>query len=511
MAIKVSGTTVISDSRALENITDIPNLAKAVSIESPTNGSTDSGSGPVLTIDVSQYQAIFGVSAALHIQIDNNSDFSSPLYDVEKVTSGSDCDIDTRVYTLPTSTVLYVRARYKDGDGAYTTYSPTVSFTTRSSFDYIIDPVITSPSAGDEVSHSSLQVTTASFATSAGSYTHTSSDWQISTDSSFTNVVEQLIASSTAKTIWNLSSTLSYSTVYYIRVRFNSSQLGTSEYSTAVQVSTGAQPGENVYTTPGTYSWVAPSTTSISVVAIGGGGGGVNNVHDNCGAAGGACSWINNYSAAEGTGYALTVGAGGPTGGGDGQDSLFVDSSVCKAGGGFGAPGSGNNANSLPIYVTDRVGDGGGDGGGLHAGSRSGAGGAGGYTGQGGVGQETDTIPNDRPASGGAGGAGYNINNFGGCAGGGVGIFGEGTTGASGNTSTQISGFGGSGGQGGFPQGGTGRHTSIPHGGAYGGGAGSKGSTNYGPQPPQGGVGGDGAVRIMWGGGRSFPNNADAT
>ncbi len=38
---------------------------------------------------------------------------------------------------------------------------------------------------------------------------------------------------------------------------------------------TGIAPGQSEYTTPGTYSWVAPDgVTSVSVVAIGGGGAG---------------------------------------------------------------------------------------------------------------------------------------------------------------------------------------------------------------------------------------------
>ena len=38
------------------------------------------------------------------------------------------------------------------------------------------------------------------------------------------------------------------------------------------QRSFGAPPGQQAYTTPGTYSWVAPTgVTKVSVVAIGGG------------------------------------------------------------------------------------------------------------------------------------------------------------------------------------------------------------------------------------------------
>ena len=37
----------------------------------------------------------------------------------------------------------------------------------------------------------------------------------------------------------------------------------------------GIEPGQQEYTTPGTYTWVAPATvTAVSAVAVGGGGGG---------------------------------------------------------------------------------------------------------------------------------------------------------------------------------------------------------------------------------------------
>ena len=504
MAIKVSGTTVIDDARALQNITDIPNLAKAISIEAPANGSTDTATGRYLTIDVSPYLAIFGVSSALEVQLDNNSDMSSPFYDEETTTSGSEISIDSTVHSIPVGTTIYVRARYKDTDGAFGSYSPISSFTSRASFDYPNQPSITSASSGLDINPT---FTSSAFSTTGGSTTHTSSSWQVAQDATFNSIIDQGVELSGNLTSWGPGSALNYSSTYYVRVKHHSSTLGDSDWSASQTITTGLAPGEEVYTTPGTYSWVPTNDVNCSAVAVGGGGGGVGPVHDNCGAAGGACSWINNFSATGGQGYTVTVGAGGSVGT-SGGNSSFNGNATCYAGGGYAAPGSGNGANSAALYNTARFGDGGGDGGGLNNGSRSGAGVAGGYTGQGGVGQETDTNPTNNPATGGGGGAGFNINNFGAWAGGGVGIFGEGTSGASGTTNSGA-GKGGSGGAGGLPSG-SGRHNQIPNGGAYGGGAGSAGTGGYGTVPPNGGQGGGGAVRIMWGGGRTFPNNADA-
>jgi hypothetical protein len=515
MAIKVSGTTVIDDNRALQNITDIPNISRQASITSPANGSTDTGQGKFITIDVSPYEAVFGVAEALQVQIDNNSDFSSPLYDVETVTSGSEVIVDGNAYSLPGSTLLYVRARYKDGEGTYANWTPTISFTTRSAFDFVNTPSITSPTAGQTVDTPDTTISASAFSTSGGSYTHTSSDWQISTNSAFTTIAYQSLGNTGNKTSITPSG-LNYSSTYYVRVRYNSSIIGDSEWSDGVSYNVGAQPGEQVYTTPGTFTFVAPSTENYSVVVVGGGGGG-GGQHDNGGSGGGALAWKNNIGLAAGSQNTVVVGAGGAgatsqgQGGQSGGQSYFISPNTVSAGGGVGGSSS-PNPGPQPA-TTSRVGDGGGNGGGGTDGSRNGSGGAGGYSGNGGTGRGTDQYAPAYPemnGSGGGGGASGNQNNRGGGGAGGVGLFGQGPSGSGATSNTDSHGKGGSSGAAGFPRTWSpdGRHTEIPHGGTYGGGGGSFGSTGYGTQPPRAGNGGGGAVRILWGGDRSFPNNA---
>ena len=209
-----------------------------------------------------------------------------------------------------------------------------------------------------------------------------------------------------------------------------------------------AQVGESVYTTGGTFSWTAPAdVTLVSVICVGGGGGGDNQM-----------AGTNGTDSS----FLATTGEGGL---------------ARSSGGGFTGDGGGA----------------GGDGG-------AGAGGAGGYIG--------DT------------GGGGNTTQYGG--GGGVGIFGMGATGGI------NSGFGGGGGG----SGGTnGLSYSESNGGTYGGGGGSGGTnagggaglgwsndvsvspgSSYTVEVGTGGggymLGGGGAVRIIWGPGRSFPSNA---
>lgn len=272
--------------------------------------------------------------------------------------------------------------------------------------------------------------------------------------------------------------------------------------------------GSVSYTTPGTYSWTAPTgVTSVCVVCIGGGASGTN-----------------------------TTGNGTEYGG----NSYFINTTTVM---GIGGP---RNTVGSALGVTvggGYVGDGGGNGGRVGASSNNwpiGGGGAGGYTGQGGRG--TDFGGNTATAgSGGAGGGGGGIPNNSGAGGGGTGLYGQGANGQPG-TFTANPAFGGTGGSGGTT-GGNATSTQGGAGGLYGGGGGSAtgfwigggggglgwknnisvmpgnsytvvvgggGGTGAngagtGTNRGNGGLGGGGAVRIVWGTNRAFPaTNVDS-
>ena len=320
--------------------------------------------------------------------------------------------------------------------------------------------------------------------------------------------------------------------------------------------------GQQTFTTPGTTTWVAPTgVTSVSVVCVGGGGGGEGSLAQ--GGAGGGLAWRNNVSVTPGTSYTVTVGAGGngrrgvsnhdlpgsdtnvtsnsagaaasnynPPGGNGGTSSFLSTS----AGGGQHGGGT-NYQSSRPLGGTF-TGDGGGNGGSCE-GNRSGpwstsqssgGGGAGGYSGTGGKGggslaSEGSYVAATAGAGGGGGGGGSrkisysnSSSSYGGAGGGGVGLLGQGANGVAGykdtsapyssQVSTNVAGGGGSGGARGNLS-----TTTIGVGGAgglYGGGGGPAATSNLvnGQYQQYGGDGGNGAVRIIWGPGRSFPTNA---
>ena len=251
--------------------------------------------------------------------------------------------------------------------------------------------------------------------------------------------------------------------------------------------------GQATFIETGTHTWICPpGVYQVSAVCVGGGGAGNGDNQSGSGGAagGGGLGWKNNIPVTPGQSYTLEVGSAATGGSGnDGGDSYFINATTVKGGGGQGS----TNTNGQPGGTY--VGDGGGNGGAGGAGGSTyegGGGGAGGYTGSGGAGGfgNGSTHPSSTPladrqgqdgSGGGGGGGGYG----GGYTGGGVGILGAGAPGL-------------------------GAAYQPPSGVPFGSGtAGSGGSgTSYGGGGSGAGAqGGSGAVRIVWGANRYFPNN----
>ena len=292
-----------------------------------------------------------------------------------------------------------------------------------------------------------------------------------------------------------------------------------AKVSAGVIVGGGGVTGSVIYSTPGTYCWTAPAcVTSVSVVAVGGGGGGGTFCQTACscsgqggGGGGGGLGYYNNYTVTPGSKYVVVVGAGGNTyaslGSGtrgcNGGNSYFSSATLVSGKGGTGGGrGCANGGTSCGGPGGGFVGTGGGSGGnggstkgGAVPGSPPGGGGAGGYSGNGGAGSYyiTSTVSSTAGAGGGGGGGGQHG------AGGGVGLFGQGTNGASGGSGF-AQGGGGSGGAGGYSRCLFG--SSVSYGGAYGGGGANEPNISTTIK-----TGANGAVRIVWPGTtRQFPS-----
>lgn len=262
-------------------------------------------------------------------------------------------------------------------------------------------------------------------------------------------------------------------------------------------VSTEVSPGQQAYTTPGTYSFIVPDLlTEISAIAVGGGGGsnyspGTSN-YSGGGGGGGALAY-DTIQVIPGETLSIVVGSGGGSSTA-GSDSTIQRGSTMLLGAGGGLQG---------VYSSSVGGAGGtvlagnGGSGGRGGGSRlndggGGGGGAGGYSGDGGAGGSGNSgVGTSGVGGGGGGGGGQSAGGVQNNGGGGVGILGEGTSGVGGGINSY--GRGGSGGGDGFPSG---------VGGLYGGGGGgAEDDTSR-----SGAAGGSGAVRIVWGTARAYPS-----
>ena len=284
------------------------------------------------------------------------------------------------------------------------------------------------------------------------------------------------------------------------------------KYSATAQVksSGGASVGQQLFAAPGTYTWVAPpGVTKVSAVCIGGGAAGYRG-WTNYGGAGGGLGWKNNISVSPGSSYTVVVGQAGRDRYGEaGGTSYFIGTgTVAGYGGGNGTSGSNTSGPNSNGYGGGYVGDGGGAGG--NSSGYPGAG-AGGYTGRGGNGTNTGESMYGNGYGAASGGGYYYSSTYGTPAGGGVGPWGKGNDGYYFTTSIGVNSYygGGNGGSGGGrghygenPYSTASYESFHPSGGNFGGGGGGGGSS----QGTYAGAGGVGAVRLIWGQGRAFPD-----
>ena len=266
------------------------------------------------------------------------------------------------------------------------------------------------------------------------------------------------------------------------------------------QRSFGTPPGQQAYTTSGTFTWVAPTgVTSVSAVVVGAGQSGSLKSYNGCcyqakSGMGGSLAYLNNYTVTPGSSYTVVVGSSPSIG--KGGNSYFSGTGVvlakggCQCGPSVGTAsyrgGYGNNCSSIT--------------------AGPGGGGAGGYSGIGGAAGASGSTLGCAGAGGAGGGGGAG---FGGGGGGGVGLLGQGSSGCRGAWNPTNGGGGGGGGSGGA-SGASGVNSggglvNGGDGGAYGGGGGAAAySTNPSVVRKLGGVG---AARIIWPGTtRSFPS-----
>lgn len=249
--------------------------------------------------------------------------------------------------------------------------------------------------------------------------------------------------------------------------------------------------GQQVYTAPGSYSLVVPAgVTALSAVLVAGGGGGG---YDD-GGSGGNLRYKNNIPVTPGETLTIIVGAGGA--GNNNWNASIGGVSQLKRGATVIF-----DTNSVIGTVATGGGNGGGGGGYYDAGNGcdngGGGGGAGGYSGNGAPGNSGGA-----PAGGGGASGCYSTSSYytwdatspyagesegwNGTDGGGVGLYGQGASGAA------------------WSQAGSTTPTAYTK--NYGGGGAGGFSATTAARMYPGAVGGGGGARLIWGAGRSYPS-----
>ncbi len=260
--------------------------------------------------------------------------------------------------------------------------------------------------------------------------------------------------------------------------------------------------GEADFLTPGTYTWnVPPGVTNVSAVVVGAGGGGNGGIGTaGGGGGGGGLCYDATLTVTPGSQMVVDVGARGVNGGGGGQ-SDFGGATVYGGSGASGVTGgAGGGAIASGAWICYGGGNGGTTNSSTYGAGGGGAAGYGGWAGSGGSGSSTSCPPGGSsggPGSGGGGGgSGSGASTPGvGFAGGGVGLNGTGAAGAGGSANC---------GSGGAAGGNGGLGTSF-----YGGGGPGRADVYILGRPYHMTYGVNGAVRIIWGPGRSYPSNAN--
>ena len=468
----------------------------APALLTPTDGATGLGSQPTLT--TGSFAVVNGTDAhvSTRYQIATDSGFGAIIWD-----SGDRTDRLTQIQVpdgqLSEATTYYLRARHTGQTLGPSAWGATISVTTRDAFVHVAPPTVQSPADGATDVVLTPTVSLSAFAVVGGSDTHVATQIQIRLASGTWDTPAHDSGELGAVTSYTLSDAngLDAERSYVARARVKGEALGWSEWSEDIAFGTGVAAGEVIFTSPGTHDWTVPAgVTAVSAVVVGAGGGGANS-----GAGGGGgLAYANDIPVSPGQTIAITVGAGGSFGGGT---SSF--GSAVSATGGKEGRGPDNGPAHAGAGGAPEGGDGGGAGGDAGPAGGRGGGGAGGYNGRGGYSNSNgggNNSGSNGQGGGGAGGVysgGPGKKTLGG-GGGGVGLYGVGPSG----TSPSTDGAGGGGGSGG-QDGDNATELYAGNGGRYGGGGGaSDGDLHYA------GDGAPGAVRVIWGPGRSFPDNA---
>lgn len=186
-------------------------------ITSPTNSMVDVG--PWLDLRTAAY--VSNNVGDEHLNSDWEIGTSLTFKDLVKWNTATiDDKISWRVKGLEEASQYFIRVRHRsivDGVEYVSEWSPVINFTTKFSFSPG-KPTITYPRSGSKDVSENITITSTNYLASDSQDVHVNSDWEIATNSAFTDIVVSNYGSAVAKTAWVVTNLRSLTT-FFVRVR----------------------------------------------------------------------------------------------------------------------------------------------------------------------------------------------------------------------------------------------------------------------------------------------------
>lgn len=198
-------------------------------------------------------------------QIASNSGFTTIVH------QSLDDTVNKTAYTVPSGALAssgsyYARVRHYGAGLGASQWSAGVHFSTSAPAGSVNAPSVTAPASNGESRNIGLPITSSAFATTGGSDTHVSSDWQIASDAAFTIVVVQSLGDSANKTSWTPpAGSINAGSTYYVRVRHRGASFGDSPFSATRQF-VAADPWDKLGNSYGVRSTHPASCVSVITV-----------------------------------------------------------------------------------------------------------------------------------------------------------------------------------------------------------------------------------------------------
>lgn len=193
---------------------------KRPSVTAPSNSKTDVG--PYIELRSSAYSSnnLGDEHLDSDWQVGTNLNFTDVVF---WNTATSKERIVWLLKGLKEASQYFVRVRHRstiDGTEYVSDWSGAVNFSTKDSFKPG-KPEITYPKSGSADINANVNITSTNFKPNDPQDVHVNSDWEISTNSAYTDIVQSNYGSAVAKTLWQVTNLRSLTT-FFIRVRHRS-------------------------------------------------------------------------------------------------------------------------------------------------------------------------------------------------------------------------------------------------------------------------------------------------